>query len=136
MKTIQKGLILKASFFLVVLLSLVWLGVDCKNWDSISLGIILTIVILANIFIFALLGERFGQGDYLLMENIKKGTCFKVISSLEIPKDPDFFYVIELQNGNFSILSLKCEKKKEHQLTLEAGKSYFINSQSGKLLMV
>jgi hypothetical protein len=137
MKTIKKDLLFMTSIFLVILLSLVWLGVDYESRDEIFRRIFVTICILGIIFLFFILGERSGQGDYLLMENIKKGTSFKVISSLKIPnKKPHCFYVIELQNGTFSILSLEHEKWEDADRVLQAGKSYYVDTTKGSLVMI
>ncbi len=137
MKTTKKDLLFTAFLFLIILLSVVWSGIDYESQDDIWKRIFVTLFIIQTVCLFFLQGDRYGRGDYLLLENIKKGTFFKVISSLEIPnKKLNCFYVIELQNGKFSILSLKKEGDVDPNSALCVGKSYFVNSESGKLLMV
>jgi len=137
MKTTKKDLLFTAFLFLIILLSVVWSGIDYESQDDIWKRIFVTLFIIQTVCLFFLQGDRYGRGDYLLLENIKKGTFFKVISSLEIPnKKLNCFYVIELQNGTFSILSLEHEKWEDADRVLQAGKSYYVDATKGSLVMI
>ncbi len=123
------------TMFLVVTFFVLWLVVVDRSQQGIVDGLIMSILIGVTSYFCFLAGREDAQGSYLLLENIKKGTCFKVISPLEIPnKKPHCFYVIELQDGTFPILSLENEKWEDADRVLQVGKSYYVDITKGSLV--
>ncbi|MBP6908618.1 MAG: hypothetical protein KBB75_02245 [Candidatus Pacebacteria bacterium] len=134
MKTSKNDLFFMLTMFLVVTFFVLWLVVVDRSQQGIVDGLIMSILIGVTSYFCFLAGREDAQGKPLFKEDIKEGTVIRIISSLGVlnKKTPlNQYYMIELQNGEFCLLSLK-----DLDFIFRVGRSYSIHGTTGDWVMV
>jgi len=134
MKTSKNDLFFVLTMFLAGTFFVLWVVVIDRSKQGIVDGLIMTLLIGATAHFCFKAGGEDTRGKPLSNEDIKEGTVIRIISSLGVlnKKTPlNQFYVIELQNGEFCLFSLKGS-----DFIFRVGRAYSIHGTTGDWVMV
>ncbi|MBP6908619.1 MAG: hypothetical protein KBB75_02250 [Candidatus Pacebacteria bacterium] len=138
MKSIKDDLFYLLTIFLAVTFFVLWFITVDRSKQGVLNGLTITLLIM-GVSYFCINTERwFGREIYTLKDYLEKGSTVKIILLLEIPsKKLTYFYVIELQNGEFCTLSLRgYEIIQDPDFIFRVGVSYYFDGLNGDSVIV